>query len=161
MRQSWWPASTERPRSAATFTLLKQFQTLSLQGKLALYDYYKTLELVTDGSGLDHIPVSFHFFCRRLINLLNSTKFRLAQLSLMVREYRHIKMLARAGRGHDPAGILATKPGEIAVHCRACPQPGVNLPEGWEKDTENGYVLPLRLIQTPAHGVNVSAGYTP
>ncbi|KAF7968492.1 hypothetical protein HWV62_30451 [Athelia sp. TMB] len=118
MRQSWWPASTEKPRSAATFALLKQFHTLSLQGKLALYDYYKSQELITDGSGLEDVP------------------FRLSQLALMVREYRHIKMLARAGRGHDPAGIVATKPGEIAVHCRACPQPGINLPEGWENDLE-------------------------
>lgn len=67
----------------------------------------------------------------------------------MVREYRHVVMLARAGRGHDPAGIIATKPGEIAVHCRACPQPGVNLPDGWEKDTKNGYVSPALLIQIP------------
>lgn len=58
----------------------------------------------------------------------------------MVREYRHVKMLARAGRGHDPAGIVATKPGEIAVQCRACPQPGINLPEGWENDPINRYV---------------------
>ncbi|KAF7968786.1 hypothetical protein HWV62_29298 [Athelia sp. TMB] len=119
MRQSWWPASTERPRSAATFAVLQQFQTLSLQGKLAMYDYYKSLELVTDGSSLEKIP------------------FRLSQLSLMVREYRHVKMLVQAGRGHNPAGIVTTKPGEIAVHCRACPQPGINLPEGWENDVEN------------------------
>ncbi|KAF7967203.1 hypothetical protein HWV62_35156 [Athelia sp. TMB] len=119
MCHSWWPASTERPRSAATFTVLKQFQTLSLQGKLVIYDFYKSTELITDGLGVQRMP-----FC-------------LAQLSLMVREYRHIKMLARASRGHDPAGIAATKRGEIAVHCRAWPQPGINLPEGWETDVEN------------------------
>ncbi|KAF7971009.1 hypothetical protein HWV62_22275 [Athelia sp. TMB] len=125
MRASWWPASTEKPRTAATFTMLKQYQSLSLQGKLAVYDYYKELELITDGSSLENIP------------------FRLAQLSLMIREYRHVKMLARAGRGHDPAGIVATKPGEIAVHCRACPQPGINLPDGWEDDVENRWLYAL------------------
>ncbi|KAF7969800.1 hypothetical protein HWV62_25981 [Athelia sp. TMB] len=125
MRHSWWPASMEKPRSAATFTLLKQFQRLSLQGKLAVYNYYKSQELMTDGSGLEHILM------------------HLSQLSLMVREYRHVKMLARAGRGHDPAGIAATKPGEIAVHCRACPQPGINLPEGWEQDVENVWLYAL------------------
>jgi hypothetical protein len=41
-------------------------------------------------------------------------------------------MLKRAGRGHDPSGVLGTKPGELAVVCRACPIPGINLPEGWE-----------------------------
>lgn len=41
-------------------------------------------------------------------------------------------MLKRAGRGHDPSGVLGTKPGELAVVCRACPIPGINLPDGWE-----------------------------
>jgi hypothetical protein len=50
----------------------------------------------------------------------------------MVREWRHIKMLKRAGRGHDPTGVGGTTAGELAVPCRACPIPGVNLPEGWE-----------------------------
>jgi hypothetical protein len=51
----------------------------------------------------------------------------------MIREWRYLKMLKRAGRGHDPAGVQATKAGELAVLCPACPQPGINLPEGWEK----------------------------
>jgi hypothetical protein len=49
----------------------------------------------------------------------------------MVREWRHLKMLKRSGRGHDPAGISSTKAGQCAVLCPACPQPGINLPEGW------------------------------
>lgn len=52
---------------------------------------------------------------------------------MIVRMYRHIKMLKRSGRGHDPRGAKATSPGECAVLCPACPQPGMNLPEGWEK----------------------------
>jgi hypothetical protein len=51
---------------------------------------------------------------------------------LMVREWRHTKMLKRAGLGHDPTGVAGTAAGELAVPCRACPIPGVNLPEGWE-----------------------------
>lgn len=50
----------------------------------------------------------------------------------MIREWRHLKMLKRAGRGHDPGGILATAEGECAVLCPACPQPGKNLPENWQ-----------------------------
>lgn len=42
-------------------------------------------------------------------------------------------MLKRAGRGHDPDGIKATLFGDCAVECPACPHPGKNLPEGWEK----------------------------
>ncbi|KAJ7846077.1 hypothetical protein B0H14DRAFT_2584366 [Mycena olivaceomarginata] len=40
-------------------------------------------------------------------------------------------MCKRAGRRHDPTGISATPASELAIPCRACPQPGINLPEGW------------------------------
>jgi hypothetical protein len=52
-----------------------------------------------------------------------------------MRIWRHLKLLKRAGRGHDPAGIDATKPGQCAVECPACPHPNRNLPEGWESAT--------------------------
>ncbi|KAF8156903.1 hypothetical protein B0H34DRAFT_711125 [Crassisporium funariophilum] len=51
----------------------------------------------------------------------------------MVRKYRHLKMLKRVGHGHDPAGTVATKPGKCAVLCPECPQPGINLKDGWKK----------------------------
>src|ERR1700722_9668240 len=50
----------------------------------------------------------------------------------MVRQWRHLKMLKRAGRGHDHTGVNGTSEGECAVICPACPQPGKNLPEGWK-----------------------------
>ena len=59
---------------------------------------------------------------------------------LMVREWRHIKMAKRAGRGHDETGISGTAQGELAIPCRACPRLGVNLPTGWET-ADNRYVI--------------------
>jgi hypothetical protein len=50
----------------------------------------------------------------------------------MVREWRHLKMLKRAGRGHAASGVDGTAPGECAVLCPACPQPGKNLPPDWK-----------------------------
>jgi hypothetical protein len=50
----------------------------------------------------------------------------------MVRQWRHLKMLKRAGRGHDLAGVGNTKLGECALLCPACPQPGKNLPDDWQ-----------------------------
>ncbi|KAG1777221.1 ZPR1 zinc-finger domain-containing protein [Suillus placidus] len=50
----------------------------------------------------------------------------------MIKQWRNLKMLERSGRGHDPAGVNATKPGACAVLCHACPQPGKNLLDGWE-----------------------------
>lgn len=50
-----------------------------------------------------------------------------------VRIWRYLKMLKRAGRANDldrpPADV---RPGELGLACPACPQPGVNLPDGWE-----------------------------
>ncbi|KAJ7588021.1 hypothetical protein C8J56DRAFT_889867 [Mycena floridula] len=40
--------------------------------------------------------------------------------------------MKRAGRGHEAGGIAATKAGETAVLCWACPQVGINLPSDWK-----------------------------
>jgi hypothetical protein len=61
-----------------------------------------------------------------------------------MREWRHIVMLKRGGRGNDSVRPVAeTTPGEIAVVCPACPHPGVNLPADWESaSAENRYIEP-------------------
>lgn len=46
-------------------------------------------------------------------------------------------MLKRMGRGHDPAGVDNTKEGACAVLCPACPHPGKNLPDDWDKAPKN------------------------
>lgn len=53
---------------------------------------------------------------------------------LMVREWRHLKMLKRAGRAYDPGRISSTAPGSLAVPCRACPNPEMNLLPGWDSE---------------------------
>lgn len=55
----------------------------------------------------------------------------------MVREWRHMKMLKRKARGHDPEGVEATLPGTLTIPCRACPLPGINLPDNWEAAPAN------------------------
>ncbi|KAG1828061.1 hypothetical protein EV424DRAFT_1471297 [Suillus variegatus] len=50
----------------------------------------------------------------------------------MVHMWRHLTMLKCFGRGHDPSGVNGTSQGECVVLCPACPQPGKNLPEGWQ-----------------------------
>ncbi|KAJ7815837.1 hypothetical protein B0H13DRAFT_2242544 [Mycena leptocephala] len=110
----WYPATTKDPSTAATISLLRRFHKMNLQAHLPAYDFYNALVLLTNGAGLRKIPN------------------RLPQFMDMIREYRHLQMCKRAGRGHHPDGIVATEPGELAIPCRACPHPGINLPEGWE-----------------------------
>lgn len=45
-------------------------------------------------------------------------------------------MLKRAGRGHDPAGVIATPTAGLALECPQCPLPGKNIPIDWEEATE-------------------------
>ncbi|KAI6041640.1 hypothetical protein EDC04DRAFT_2867093 [Pisolithus marmoratus] len=108
LRMRWLPATSDRPHTAATFHVLGDFHLVSLESKLSCYDFYNALARHTDNTGL------------------NPPKARYEQFLRLVQQWRHIKMLKRSGRGHDPAGISNTKEGECAVLCPACPQPGKN-----------------------------------
>ncbi|TFK80097.1 hypothetical protein K466DRAFT_667830 [Polyporus arcularius HHB13444] len=114
-RQGWFPATIDKPATAFTFRMLDAFQELNFQGKTSLYDYWKSLERITDNTG-----------SRTGLN-------RYRQVVHVVRLWRHLVSLKRAARAHDPAGAAATKEGELALDCPACPHPGKNLPQGWEE----------------------------
>lgn len=40
------------------------------------------------------------------------------------------------GFAHDSKLAALKAPGSLALFCPACPQPGVNLPEDWDKEEE-------------------------
>ncbi|KAG6824362.1 hypothetical protein H0H92_007099, partial [Tricholoma furcatifolium] len=56
---------------------------------------------------------------------------------LMIRQWRHLKMLKRGARGHETNGIATTPLGSCAVECPACPQPDKNMPEDWKNTPED------------------------
>ncbi|KAF8429324.1 hypothetical protein L210DRAFT_3418879 [Boletus edulis BED1] len=113
LRVRWFPASSDKPRTAASFAVLKQFHLLSFESKVSTYEYYNALMRMSDQVGKVERKERYEQFLR------------------ITREWRHLKMLKRAGRGHDNAGIEATQEGDCAVLCPACPQPGRNLVAGW------------------------------
>ncbi|KAL0954278.1 hypothetical protein HGRIS_005406 [Hohenbuehelia grisea] len=57
---------------------------------------------------------------------------RRAQWYVMIRQYRHVMMAKRAGWGCLGKPLAAIPPGFLAVPCRACPVPLVNLPDDWK-----------------------------
>ncbi|KAG1784380.1 uncharacterized protein HD556DRAFT_1435459 [Suillus plorans] len=114
IRARWFPATTLNPQTAATFALMEFFHLLTFESKVSAYEFYHSIARRTDNTGTTPIRDRYSAFMR------------------MVRQWRHLKMLKRAGRGHDPSGVDATSAGECAVLCPACPHPGKNLPEGWE-----------------------------
>ena len=71
----WWPATPLQPSTAATFGVLRHFQTVNLVAATPATDYYRSLEKITDGSGLLELPVSVRHNadCDRLTTLLGST----------------------------------------------------------------------------------------
>ncbi|KAJ7898799.1 hypothetical protein B0H13DRAFT_1884163 [Mycena leptocephala] len=103
MRVRWWPATAKNPKTCVTFAVLRQFQLLNCSGKVSAHDFVGSLELLTNNDGLTPPP------------------------------FRTTLMMKRAGRGHAESGVAGTSQGELALRCRACPQDGRNLPDGWDK----------------------------
>jgi hypothetical protein len=62
---------------------------------------------------------------------------RLSAFMRMIREWRHVHLLKRTGRGHDPGGVGETQAGQCSVLCPACPWPGINLPADWMEKPES------------------------
>ena len=57
MRRRLFPATTTDPQTGASFNLLDSVQTLSVQSKLSLYDFYISLETLTDATGVSDLKV--------------------------------------------------------------------------------------------------------
>ncbi|KAG1732347.1 hypothetical protein EDB19DRAFT_1831363 [Suillus lakei] len=112
-----FPATVTGPKTAATFGVLEQYHLLSYESKASVYEFYQGLARLSDNTG---------------INPPKEPQVRYPTLLRIIREWRILKLLKRFARGHCPDGILTTEPGQCAVLCPACPQPGINLPEDWE-----------------------------
>lgn len=50
LRVCWWPATPIQPRTAFTFNVLRQFHYQNLQGNITAFDFYRSLEFITDGT---------------------------------------------------------------------------------------------------------------
>ncbi|KAH8077049.1 hypothetical protein BXZ70DRAFT_902489 [Cristinia sonorae] len=105
--------------TCTTFAALEHFHIHSLQAKSGVYDYYTALERLSNNDGITKVRDCYKVFNRS------------------TRQWRHLKMLKRASRGHSPTGVLGTQPGELSVDCPACPWPDINLPEDWKEADDN------------------------
>ncbi|KAF6744519.1 hypothetical protein DFP72DRAFT_993376 [Ephemerocybe angulata] len=99
------------------------------ESKVSPYELYNTLSRLTDNTGIVEVKDRYPSFLR------------------MVHEWRHLKLLKRTMRGHDPVRTAAeTKEGECALLCPPCPHPKINMPEGWEDEPEETrYIHALNL----------------
>ncbi|KLO06717.1 hypothetical protein SCHPADRAFT_837667 [Schizopora paradoxa] len=116
-----YPGSFKTPKTAFSMELLDYF-------------YFDLMEC--------HTPAS-NFFSklRRLTNNVDpkSVTDRYRELMVAARQWNDLQAMKWAGVCLDPASSPGN--GRLALFCAPCPQPGVNLPDGWEKMLiENPYV---------------------
>ncbi|KAJ6532232.1 hypothetical protein DFH09DRAFT_1092897 [Mycena vulgaris] len=133
LRAGLYPATTTNPRSAATINVLRRFHLLAFESKCSAYEFYYSLARETDNTGLVDLKDRYHEFLR------------------MTREWRHLQMLKRTARGHDPLGVVNTQDGECALLCPACPHPGKNLPPDWKDYPEEKQFLSALFLAMDAN----------
>lgn len=131
--------------------VLRMYHTLNLQGKTTGYSFYRSLEYFTDATGLYNTPVCLPASSVSFHTANHYLQDRLDAFMQMARKWRHLKMLKRAGRAYDPSEdrVGNTPAGSLAIPCRACPQPGMNIPldldsvDPSKRCTYTSLVLPL------------------
>lgn len=72
------------------------------------------------------------------------------------RAWRDIIARIQGGYSHTSGSVAV--PGSLAIFCPACPQPGVNLPDGWENDIQRQVIIDIVHFFTNS---SILAGCTP
>ncbi len=159
LRAGLFPVTSEHPQAATTFRTLELFELLSYKSKVSAYEYYQMLSRLTDNTGMKTPPVR-HMNHVPILAGVNPSHQQdwYASFGCSIRIWWHLKMLKRSGRGHDPAGVVNMQEGDCALHCPACPQPGMNLPNGWEAAGDDKQSGSLLFVSTSALTVLLRVG---
>ncbi|KAM6493319.1 hypothetical protein JOM56_011453, partial [Amanita muscaria] len=113
VRARLFPSSITKPQTAFTFDVLDQFLIDALECKTSAMSFYQKLRWLTDNAFPNLLPDRYR------------------ELMRVSRVWRDLSNRKRAGFGHDAQ--REPGPGELAIFCPACPQPGINLPERWSE----------------------------
>jgi len=110
-----FPATFASVATVFSFQVLKDFRADNLECKTTPYQFYQKLRRVTNASFPKAVPN------------------RYAELRRVSRQWRQLNKRKWYGMQYDngPRG-----PGEMALFCAACPQPGVNLKPVWIEDKD-------------------------
>lgn len=124
-----FPASTSKPSTAFTFSVLEYFHVDAVECKTSASNFFSKLRRLTDFSSPQSVPVSrIYYSCY----LLNKSQNRYRELMRVSRMWRDLIAHVNAGVGHGEKA--EDQPGGLAIFCPACPQPGINLPKNWDQD---------------------------
>ena len=142
-KMAYYPASTDRPSTLFTFSVLDYFYLDNMETDTAARGFMTRLMRLTNTESLAKAS------CTLLLLLLHTlshspsiSQDRYKELLRVSREWNDLQNRKRAGFAHDPQLAAENKPGSLAVFCPACPQPGINLPVNWKQDQ-----LPWRFMR--------------
>ncbi|KAG6864254.1 hypothetical protein C0991_011049 [Blastosporella zonata] len=113
------PTSFHSPRTFFTATVLDDYRLTNLECKASAYQYWQKICRVTSSTAPGEVD-----------NLYR-------ELRRLSRSWRWLKKVKWAGFPHTGKDFMEPGPGELAIFCPTCPQPGVNLPSNWEDDAES------------------------
>jgi hypothetical protein len=132
LRLGLYPASTDRPETAFTFSLLDYFNIDVVECKTSANNFYNKLRRLTNSLFPDAVPVRDFCFPLLFIVPINSHQNRYRELMTISRQWHDLLLQKRFGFGHD----LDSTPGngDLALFCPACPQPGINIPSNTSED---------------------------
>ncbi|THU97242.1 hypothetical protein K435DRAFT_663020 [Dendrothele bispora CBS 962.96] len=119
----YMPATLSRPQTAFTFRLLDRIHLEQTECESAMDAIYRVLERLTDPDNQDRVDN------------------RYIELSRVKRCYRDMSFILEGGGFHEPD--LMDTPGGLAYFCSDCAQPGVNVFERKDGDTDEMYTISL------------------
>ena len=112
------PTSMSKIRTLFTTIVLDRFQTCNLEMKSSAYQFYQMLRRITNPMNPFQEANLYH------------------ELRRLSRLWRWVKKLRWAGYGQRTGQQSQPEPGGLGNFCPACPQIGVNVPDGWTDDPE-------------------------
>ncbi|KAL0578101.1 hypothetical protein V5O48_003880 [Marasmius crinis-equi] len=118
LRRRLYPTNIKKGRisTVMTFQYLESLQIHTLTTKGSIHDFYRAAERLSDNTGL----------------LPHKSRYR--QLLRGIRQWRHLKLLLRGGKGQSTFVEEGEEEqeGSLILKCPSCPHPFINLPPNWQ-----------------------------
>ena len=144
----WFPTTTTNPQTVATYALLEYAHIISVQSKLSLYNYYISIEILTDATYTSGIKVCTQQHWNQPAKIC--TKNCYWEFLRMVQMWHHLHLLKWGRRAHAETSVNRTSPGELTILCSACPHPNINLLANWTSTVKGSeYVFRFSLFCLP------------
>ncbi|EAU82120.2 hypothetical protein CC1G_09579 [Coprinopsis cinerea okayama7 len=113
VKSGFFPATLTQPRTAFSFSVLRQFHLIQLEGKMSAYDFCSTLRRLSDNVFTDEIPDVY------------------PQFIVVMQIWRVLAATRRLGQAHNiDTLLLHRRANNLVVHCPVCPEPTLNIDAG-------------------------------